>query len=90
MERIGCVFLLVFFFETQPLALCHAQAVDTDGDGLHDLLDVPEFNPNASGSVSFGSLNIEDLDGANLLTNLQTLDLRATKLRASKAGTSRG
>ena len=38
MERTLCVFLLVF--SLQPLALCQAQAVDTDGDGLHDLLDV--------------------------------------------------
>lgn len=86
MERTVCVFLLVFCFENQPLALCHAQAVDTDADGLRDLLDVPEFDPNASESVSFGSLNIEDLDGANLLTNLQSLDLTDNRITSIESG----
>ena len=52
-----------------------AQAVDTDGDGLLDLLDVPGFDPNATGEVHFKERGIQDLDGASLLTNVNELGL---------------
>ncbi|MEZ6097981.1 MAG: leucine-rich repeat domain-containing protein [Pirellulaceae bacterium] len=62
------------------LLSCPAFAVDTDGDGLLDLIDVPGFNPSAAGVVSFQRLGIEDLDGANLLTEAHTLLLSDNRL----------
>jgi hypothetical protein len=52
-----------------------AFGADTDGDGLLDLIDVPGFDPSASGDVDYSSVGIEDLDGANLLTNATGLSL---------------
>ena len=52
-----------------------APAVDTDGDGLLDLIDVAGSDPSATGTVVFTNLGIEDLDGANLLTNARLLSL---------------
>lgn len=48
---------------------------DTDGDGLLDLIDVQGFRPDLHGEASFESRGIEDLDGANLLTGVQSLIL---------------
>ena len=48
---------------------------DTDGDGLLDLVDVPGFNPTASGVVRHVGRQIEDLDGASLLTSADGLDV---------------
>ena len=65
-----------FLFATLLCAIGHyAYGADTDGDGLLDLIDVPGFNRNASGDGFFGSLGIQDLDGANLLTNATELTL---------------
>ena len=54
-----------------------AIAVDTDGDGLLDLMDVPGFDPNASGVANFWGRGIEDLDGVNQLNSrfLHRIDL---------------
>ena len=60
--------------------------VDTDGDGLLDVLDVEEFDPNASGTLRLIGLGIQDLDGANLLTNLQELFLDINRIRSIESG----
>jgi insulin-like growth factor-binding protein complex acid labile subunit len=67
-----------FLFAALLCSIGHcAYGADTDGDGLLDLIDVPGFNPNASGDVEFYGRNIQDLDGANLLTNATGLILGA-------------
>ena len=52
---------LAIWLSGTPLAV----AVDTDGDGLLDLIDVPVFTLN---NGSYHDQGIEDLDGANQLT----------------------
>ena len=54
--RFSCLVLLVLTALVSPAA-----AVDTDGDGLLDLMDVPGFNPNATGTGDFYDRGIEDL-----------------------------
>ncbi len=61
-------------------------AMDTDGDGLLDLLDVPGFDPNASGTGDFAGWGIQDLDGANLLTNLHELHLNVNQITSLESG----
>ena len=73
--RNHCLSILLAIVVATSLLISPVGAVDTDGDGLLDLLDVPGFNPSASGEVNFNQRGIEDLDGANLLINLRTLDL---------------
>ena len=72
------------------LAVClltsPATAADTDGDGLLDLLDGPGFDPDASGTGEFSWLTIQDLDGANLLTNLETLWLSYNQITSIESG----
>ena len=60
--------------------------VDTDGDGLLDVLDVRGFDPNASGSVFFNGRYIEDLDGANQLTEVQHLALGENRITSIERG----
>jgi insulin-like growth factor-binding protein complex acid labile subunit len=67
-----------------------AYGADTDGDGLLDLIDVPGFNPNASGDVSFEDRRIQDLDGANLLTNATTLYLYRNQITSIESGDFQG
>ena len=61
-------------------------AVDTDGDGLLDLMDVPGFDPDASGWGGYSYSHIEDLDGANQLTNLETLVLTGNQITSIESG----
>ena len=63
-----------------------ALAKDTDGDGLLDLLDAPGFDPNATGTVSFRSRGIEDLDGANQLKNAEFLKLGFNRISSIERG----
>ena len=63
-----------------------ASAADTDGDGLLDLIDVSAFDPNATGWGDFSDRGIEDLDGANLLTNLESLDLGLNRITSLESG----
>ena len=68
----------------------HATAVDTDGDGLLDLIDVPGFDPAQTGIGSFNRQQIQDLDGAALLKNLETLSLRLNPITSLEAGDFQG
>ena len=58
--------------------------------GLLDLIDVPGFDPNASGSRTSATDGIQDLDGANLLTNLQSLDLGGNQITSIESGDFEG
>ena len=80
-----------FLFATLLCAIGHcAYGADTDGDGLLDLIDVPGFDPNASGGVEFFGLGIQDLDGANLLTNATSLDLWVNQITSIEQGDFQG
>ena len=79
-----CVVLLVF------ASMVSAGHVDTDGDGLLDLLDVHEFDPAATEAVGFGGRRIEDLDGANQLTGVTKLFLHANQIHSIDEGDFRG
>jgi hypothetical protein len=67
-----------------------AFAIDTDGDGLLDLLDVPGFDPLATGYVFYNFETIEDLDGANLLTNVTQLGLNRQRITGIERGDFEG
>ena len=63
-------------------------AADTDGDGLLDLIDAPgfpEFPADATGNLSFSLVDIQDLDGASLLTSLESLRIRSGGLTSIEA-----
>ena len=45
-----------------------AIAVDSDNDGRLDVLDVPQYNPAATGTLVLDNLGIEDLDGVSELS----------------------
>ena len=77
--------ILLLAFAIQPLCT-PASAQDTDGDGLLDLIDVPGFDPGATGEGRFVSKRIEDLDGANLLTNLRDLNLNSNRITSIERG----
>ena len=80
-----------FLLATLLCAIGHcAYGADTDGDGLLDLIDVPGFNPNASGDVYFDGRSIQDLDGANLLTNATALDLYCNQITSLENGDFQG
>ena len=80
-----------FLFATLLCAIGHcAYGADTDGDGLLDLIDVPGFNPNASGYVQFNGRSIQDLDGANLLSNATELDLIFNQITSIENGDFQG
>jgi Leucine-rich repeat (LRR) protein len=80
-----------FLFATILCAIGHcALGADTDGDGLLDLIDVPGFNPNASGEVDFVNRGIQDLDGAKLLTNATRLNLRTNQITSIETGDFQG
>ena len=72
--------LLILFASLVCVSPTFAQ-VDTDGDGLLDLMDVPGFNPNAS-EVYYVRKRIQDLDGAGQLTNAIWLDLYGNQIRS--------
>ncbi|MEZ6103803.1 MAG: leucine-rich repeat domain-containing protein [Pirellulaceae bacterium] len=63
-----------------------ATAIDTDGDGLLDLIDVPGFDPNAIGDVIFAGFGIQDLDGVNLLTKATSLSLNGNQITSVESG----
>jgi hypothetical protein len=76
-----------FLFATLLCAIGHsAFGADTDGDGLLDLIDAPGFDSNASGDVQFIGFGIQDLDGANLLTNVTTLHLYRNQITSFENG----
>src|SRR6056297_333875 len=77
--------LICLLFVTVTTTNLLAQ-IDTDGDGLLDLIDVPGFNPNQSGAAQFTNRGIEDLDGANQLANLQTLHLWENQITSIEEG----
>jgi Leucine-rich repeat (LRR) protein len=80
-----------FLFATLLCAIGNcALGADTDGDGLLDLIDVPGFNPNASGDVDFSNRGIQDLDGANLLTNATMLFLGGNQITSIENGDFQG
>ena len=56
-------FVVLFCF------VSHAVAVDTDGDGRLDVMDVPAFDPSSS-NYQYRDRGIEDLDGVNQLADL--------------------
>lgn len=76
-------------------ALCsdiYAQAFMTDNDGLLDVGETPGFplDPaNAMGTLRLSHQNIEDLDGTDLLTNLDRLVLRSNKITGIEEGFQR-
>ena len=80
--KISILALTVLLSHTIPAA---AQ-IDTDGDGLLDLIDVPGFNPTAEGSASFIRRGVQDLDGTSQLTNLQTLELDYNQITSLEQG----
>ncbi|MEZ6102610.1 MAG: leucine-rich repeat domain-containing protein [Pirellulaceae bacterium] len=67
-----------------------AFAIDTDGDGLLDLMDVPGFDPNQSGALSFVGQGIQDLAGLSLLTNATNLDLSNNEIANIDSGDFNG
>src|SRR5688572_27947016 len=80
-----------FLLETLLCAIGHcALGAVTSSDGLLDLIDVPVFNPNASGDVQFFDHNIQDLDGANLLSSATTLSLGVNEITSVENGDFQG
>jgi hypothetical protein len=80
-----------FLFATLLCAIGHcALGADTDGDGRLDLVDVPSFNPNATGILDFFGMMIQDLDGANQLTNAQELLLHDNQITGLENGDFQG
>jgi len=68
-------------FATLLCLSCHvAYAVDTDGDGLLDLVDTPGFDPAATGDIDYCCRHIQDLDGANLLVDATTISLSGNQI----------
>ncbi len=63
---------------------------DTDGDGLLDLVDTPTFDPSVSDIADFAQSGIEDLDGANQLTDVRELLLGENKITRIEEGDFRG
>jgi hypothetical protein len=72
------------------LVISPARAVDVDGDGLLDLVDVAEFDPRASGLVSYSSSGIQDLDGANQLTSALRLFVNDNQITSIENGDFEG
>ena len=60
-------------------------ATDTDGDGRLDLIDVPSFDPHATGVAQYRD-PIEDVDGVNQLTSLDSLYLLNHRLPVLETG----
>ena len=60
--------------------------VDTDGDGLLDVVDATGFDPVATGALRLIELGIQDLDGASLLTGLQELLLDNNRITSVEPG----
>lgn len=81
--KSGMVIALLLLFSTSGVA-------DTDGDGLLDLVDVPGFDPNVWGAKGYNDLGIQDLDGANLLTNVDGLYLRQNRVTSIESGDFEG
>ena len=80
------VFYMAVFFLSAHLAnhVASAQAFPNDNDGWLDVGEVAGFpaDPeNATGSLDLSQRRIRDLDGANLLTNLNSLDLSWNLIR---------
>ena len=63
---------------------------DTDGDGLLDLLDVEEFDPNLGGELRFSNDGIEDLDGANQLSKAINLYFYWNEISSVEVGDFEG
>ena len=59
---------------------------DSDGDGLLDLLDHPNFIPNATGRGNYDHCGIEDLDGAGQLVGVLNLDLYNNPIMSLESG----
>ena len=78
--------LLLAIVVASNLPISPVNAIDTDGDGLLDLLDVLGFDPSATGTIRFDQHLVEDLDGANLLTRAQSLQLRGNRIASVKSG----
>lgn len=68
---------------TKPVTLCWLLLIvsassavaqkDTDADGLLDVIDVTDFDANASGVTSYSERGIEDLDGVSQLIHVESL-----------------
>lgn len=67
--------LIIFLACVVPLGTSSFAFADSDLDGLLDLVDVGGFDPDATERLSFTARGIEDLDGADQLTQLQILGL---------------
>ena len=67
------------------LLISSARATDTDGDGLFDVIDMTGFDPTES-SIDLSGRGIEDLDGLNLLTNAQVLNLNFNRVSSIERG----
>ena len=70
----------------EPWVIAGVPFLDTDGDGLLDLLDVPGFDPSLTGDLGFYREGIEDLDGANQLTKATDLNLGSNRISNIDAG----
>ena len=66
-----------------------AQQVDTDGDGLLDLLDVPGFAPSRFEAM-YGRRSIQDLDGAAQFVRASYLDLAENEISGLEQGDFEG
>lgn len=66
-----------------------AQQVDTDGDGLLDLLDVSGFAPSRIEAM-YGRRSIQDLDGATQFVRASYLDLAQNEISGIEQGDFEG
>ena len=70
-----------------------AQSFPNDNDGLLDVGEAPGFPAEpavATGELSFGRRNIQDLDGTRLLANLKELDLSGNDVTSIEPGDFEG
>ncbi|MCA9197592.1 MAG: leucine-rich repeat domain-containing protein [Planctomycetales bacterium] len=80
------LFLMLALAHIPVFPLVANGQVDTDGDGLLDLIDVPGFHPGINIPAYFHGESIEDLDGASLLVNTIELVLARNKITSIENG----
>lgn len=76
--------LLLCFLSSLPMTILFGQQVDSDGDGLFDLVDHPRFESTLNGlrNGNYRRQRIQDLDGARLLINIDSLSVNDNLITA--------